>query len=84
MGICKTVWALALVVALAPALAIGQTKEKSLYERLGGKPAITAVVDEFVSRVAGDARINSVFAATAADQLLAALGPMQGDIVEKK
>ena len=67
MRICKTVWAPALVIALAPALAIGQTKEKSLYERLGGKPAITAVVDEFVSRVAGDARINSFFAATAAD-----------------
>ena len=28
------------------------TKEKSLYDRLGGKPAITAVVDDFVARVA--------------------------------
>jgi hemoglobin len=63
-----TVWtALALVIALAPALAFGQTKEKSLYERLGGKTAIAAVVDEFVSRVAADGRINSFFAATAAD-----------------
>lgn len=41
--------------------------EPSLYQRLGGKPAITAVVDEFVARVAADKRINSFFAATAAD-----------------
>ncbi|HNK79075.1 MAG TPA: group 1 truncated hemoglobin, partial [Nitrospira sp.] len=36
--------------------------EKSLYDRLGGKTAITAVVDDFVGRVAGDARINGKFA----------------------
>lgn len=40
---------------------------QSLYERLGGKPAITAVVDEFVARVAGDAKINRYFAAAASD-----------------
>lgn len=34
----------------------------SLYERLGGKPAITAVVDDFVGRVAADNRINGRFA----------------------
>jgi hemoglobin len=36
--------------------------QKSLYDRLGGKPAITAVVDEFVARVAADTRINGKFA----------------------
>jgi len=36
----------------------------SLYERLGGKPAITAVVDQFVSNVAADGRINGRFATT--------------------
>ena len=40
------------------------TKEKSLYDRLGGKPAITAVVDDFVARVAADRRINRFFANT--------------------
>jgi hemoglobin len=35
---------------------------KSLYERLGAKPAITAVVEDFVGRVAADARINQKFA----------------------
>ncbi|MBI3669816.1 MAG: group 1 truncated hemoglobin [Acidobacteria bacterium] len=39
-------------------------KEKSLYERLGKKEAITAVVDEFVGNVAADNRINAFFAHT--------------------
>lgn len=34
----------------------------SLYDRLGGKPAITAVVDDFIGNVAADARINRRFA----------------------
>lgn len=35
-----------------------------LYERLGGQPAIVAVVDDFVGNVAADARINKFFANT--------------------
>jgi len=35
-----------------------------LYDRLGGKPAITAVVDDFVANVAADDRINGFFAKT--------------------
>jgi hypothetical protein len=42
-------------------------KDKPLYDRLGGKQAISAVVDEFVSRVAADTRINRYFAQAAAD-----------------
>jgi len=45
-----------------PGNTMAQAKEKSLYERLGGKPAITAVVDDFVGRVAADNRINGKFA----------------------
>ncbi len=57
---------LALAAALmAPATSVA--KEKTLYERLGGKKAITAVVDEFVGRVAMDNRINHYFAQTAGD-----------------
>lgn len=37
---------------------------KSLYERLGGKDAITAVVNTFVTRVGADKRINGYFAST--------------------
>jgi hemoglobin len=36
----------------------------SLYERLGGLDAITAVVDSFSARCAGDDRINGKFART--------------------
>jgi len=44
-----------------------QAAPATLYENLGGKPAIVAVVDEFVSRVAADKRINDFFAAVARD-----------------
>lgn len=37
---------------------------KSLYDRLGGKAAISAVVDQFVANVAADTRINGRFATT--------------------
>src|SRR6266576_7240622 len=39
-------------------------QQKSLYDRLGGQPAITAVVDDFVGNVAADNRINGFFART--------------------
>jgi hemoglobin len=39
-------------------------KGKSLYERLGGKGAITAVVNTFVTKVGADKRINGYFAST--------------------
>jgi hemoglobin len=61
--------AVAAVVALLPFTAAAQKTGQgtSLYDRLGGKPAITAVVDEFVARVAADNRINHFFAATASN-----------------
>ena len=45
----------------------------SLYERLGGKDAITAVVDAFVARCAADGRINGKFARTDIPRLKANL-----------
>ena len=42
--------------------AVDTMASKSLYDRLGGKSAITAVVDSFVARVAADTRINKKFA----------------------
>lgn len=50
-----------------PAFAGQAAKEKPLFDRLGGKNAITAVVDEFVARVAADKRINRYFAGVASD-----------------
>jgi hemoglobin len=39
----------------------------TLFDRLGGRDAIVAVVDSFVARVAADTRINSFFTAAASD-----------------
>ena len=44
-------------------------QQKSLYQRLGGKPAITAVVDDFVGNVAKDNRINKFFGNTDINRL---------------
>jgi hemoglobin len=46
------------------AAAVAPPAEKSLYDRLGGKDAITAVINDFVGNVAADKRINARFAKT--------------------
>src|SRR5262245_1083049 len=46
---------------------------KSLYERLGGKEAISAVVDDFAQNVLSDARINKKFVKSDPARLLANL-----------
>ena len=46
---------------------------QTLYERLGGKDAVVAVVDEFVARCAADGRINGKFARTDVSRLKAML-----------
>lgn len=51
------------VDSAAPAAAT-TSADRTLYDRLGGKDAITAVVDDFVANVAADKRINARFAKT--------------------
>jgi hemoglobin len=46
---------------------------RPLYDRLGGKDAVTAVVDEFVRRIAADNVINARFANADMPHLKAAL-----------
>jgi len=53
-------------------------QEKSLYERLGGEAAISAVVDEFAKNVLGDARINKKFAKSDANRLVTNLKAFVG------
>jgi hemoglobin len=59
-----------LMLAMLLALGCSHTEsaqtggEKKLYDRLGGKDAITAVVDDFVGNIGGDSRINQQFANT--------------------
>jgi len=52
---------------VAPTAPQAAAKAKSLYDNLGGKSAITAVVDAFVANCAGDKRINVFFASVASD-----------------
>ena len=58
---------LGLALMLMGSTAADTKKEKTLYERLGGKKAITAVVDEFVKNCATDDRIKAFFKQTASD-----------------
>jgi hemoglobin len=51
-------------MALATCAPMAPPQQASLYQRLGGQPAITAVVDDFVANVAADPRINRFFART--------------------
>jgi hemoglobin len=52
----------------AQAMAQG-TKEKSLYERLGGYDAIAAVVDDFIGRLVADKQFNKFFVGHSEDSL---------------
>ena len=62
-----TIAAALLASALAGGSAVAQTR--SLYDRLGGYSAISAVVDDFVKNVAADKRINKFFANANIDRL---------------
>jgi hemoglobin len=46
---------------------------RSLYDRLGGKESVVAVVEDFVARAAADSRINAKFARTDVPRLKAML-----------
>ena len=48
-------------------------EERTLYDRLGGKDAVVAVIDDFVGRAAADSRINGKFARTDVPRLKAML-----------
>ena len=60
MRILKCFLFTVVLTSLLTLAAVAQTK--SLYERLGGKESIVAVVDEFAGRILADTRINAKFA----------------------
>ena len=64
----KTVFVSCCLLAALSAVALAQ--EKSLYDRLGGESAISAVVDEFAKNVLADARVNQKFAKSNAERLV--------------
>jgi len=49
---------------------VASAQEKTLCERLGGTPAISAVVDSFAGKVLKDDRINKKFAKSDANRLV--------------
>ena len=53
-----------LTLAACAQIMTSKSDTSSLFNRLGGLPAITAVVDQFVANVAADTRINAYFAET--------------------
>lgn len=66
---------LIVAAALTTGIASSQTPAKtnaSLYQRLGGMPAIHAVVDDLVDRILADDRVNQWFAHAASDPANAA------------
>ena len=73
---------MALLLGACQNMGMMPMQQKSLYDRLGGKDAIVAVVDDFVGNVAADNRINRYFAKTdiprlkrnLVDQICAATG----------
>lgn len=59
---------LAILIAIATVASAAEPLTKApLFERLGGMPAVNAVIDGFVARIVDDARVSRWFAHTKAD-----------------
>lgn len=64
MGIRTGILSVLLGVTLLSGVSFGQSakEQKSLYERLGGQPAVEAVVNGLVTGILADGRVNKWFA----------------------
>src|ERR671922_107182 len=70
----KNIKTIGLGLCLVTAFSVSAfAQQKSLYDRLGGKDAISAVVDDFAGNVLADPRINKKFAKSDPARLLANL-----------
>jgi hemoglobin len=56
---CKFIFMLGILVAIGACATQAPKEEATLYDRLGGKEAIQAVVSDFVDTVGGDKRITN-------------------------
>ena len=61
---------------------VASAQEKTLCERLGGTPAISAVVDSFAGKVLKDDRINKKFAKSDANRLVVNLKGQIGAVAK--
>lgn len=73
--------AVALVLSFVVGIGLATPKGKTLYDRLGKKKAIVAVVDDFVGRCATDPRISAFFKPDVADP--ARLAKFKGNLVDQ-
>ena len=64
LGACESSKPPAVAASDTGAVAATTSANRTLYDRLGGKDAITAVIGDFVGNVAADKRINARFAKT--------------------
>jgi len=68
LGKFLTPFVLFLVVTFGAGLAPAQqTRERSLYERLGGYDAVAAVVDDFIARLAADPQLQKFLVGLSTD-----------------
>lgn len=71
-----------LAIALAFSFSASGSENAPLYDRLGGKPAVTAVVDDFVGRIVADEKVNRWFHhAASSPEHLAAYKQKLADLV---
>ena len=73
--------ALAVTFVVVATVGMQAQAQKTLYQRLGERKAIVAVVDDFVNNCATDKRINAFFAVTAKDA--ARLAKFKGNLVDQ-
>jgi hemoglobin len=69
----RRILALAFAVALTPHLISAQMSKSngaSLYQRIGGYDAVAAVTDDFVGRLASDAKLSKFFGGLSVDSKL--------------
>lgn len=62
-----SVLAVSLMLVSLATVAGQATKEKTLYQRLGGYDALAAVTDDFIGRLVGDARFQRFFSGFSTD-----------------
>lgn len=76
-NVLRSLSAMFMIAALTVAIGCSDEDKKeeapTLYTRLGGVDAISAVVDDFIAEVVDDEVINEKFAATVADEYRTAL-----------
>ena len=65
--VCRVAVVAVMAASFGSVVRAAEGENASLFQRLGGMPAIQAVVDDFVTRILADDRVNKWFAHAASD-----------------